>query len=144
MAASRDTTKPGPGTSKLVLAALAAVVAFAGAYGFAASLGASTPGIGAGSTLTASCGNGMTLAYTTAFNPAGSGYAVSGIELSNIPAGCRSKNFSATFYDASGSAVGAAVGATLTASGATQHIAVDPDSNAIAAGEVSGVSVVVS
>jgi hypothetical protein len=140
----RDTTKPGPGTSKLVLAALAAVLTFAGAYGFAASLGASTSGLGADSTVSASCGSGMTLAYTTVFNPAGSGYAVSGIELSNIPAGCRSKTFSATFYDRSGAAVGAAIAATLTGSGATQRIAVDPDSSAIVAGEVSGVSVVVS
>ena len=144
MAGWRDTTKPGPGASKLVLAGLATVITFAGAYGFAASLGASTSGLGADSTVSASCGSGMTLAYTTVFNPPGSSYAVSGIELSNIPAGCRSKSFSATFYDRSGTTVGAGIAATLTASGATQHIAVVPDSNAIAAGEVSGVSVVVS
>jgi hypothetical protein len=130
--------------TKLVIAALAACVASVWAYGFAASLGSSTTGLAAGSRVIASCGSGMTFAYTTAFDAADASYAVSGIELSNIPAGCRSKTLSATFYDSSGTPVGSAVGATLATAGTTQSIAVAQGANRIDAGQVSGVSVVVS
>jgi hypothetical protein len=143
VAARRRTILYGTRQAKLVVAALAALVAFVGAYAFAASLGSSTTGLAAGSEVIASCGSGMTFAYTTAFDGAASGYAVSGIELSNIPAGCRSKSLSATFYDSGGVPVGSAAGATLTASGTTQSIAIPQTSNTIDAGRVSGVSVVV-
>lgn len=144
MAARRRKTPYGRWKAKLVVAALAALLAFAGTYGFAASLGSSTSGLAAGSTVIAPCGSGMRFAYTTAFDVASSSYAVSGIELSNIPAGCQSKSLSATFYDSSGRTVGWAVGATLTAAGTTQSIDVAQGSNTIDAGQVSGVSIVVS
>lgn len=143
MATRRRKTLHGTWTTKLAAAA-AAVVASVGAFGFAASQGLGNPGLAAGSQVIASCGSGMTLAYTTAYSAAGSGYAVTGIELSNIPAGCHSKSLSATFQDSDGTAVGSAVDATLTAAGTTQSIAVVPSSNPIDAGRVSGVSVVVS
>jgi hypothetical protein len=126
------------------MAALAAFVAFAGAYAFTASFRSGTTGLAAGSEVIAACGSGMTFAYTTAFDAAGSSYSVSSIELSNIPAGCESENLSATFYDSGGTPVGSAVGATLTAAGTTQSIAVARRSNTIDAGRVAGVSVVVS
>jgi len=144
VAAGRSKTLLGNGTAKLVVAVLAAVVVFAGAYGFAATLGSSTADLGAGSNVIASCGNGITLAYTAEFDADKSGYAVNGIELSNIPAGCQSKSLSATFYDSSGTTVGSAVGATLTASGTTQSIAITPSTNTIDADRVSGVSIVLS
>lgn len=143
MAARRRKILYGTRPAKLVLAALAAFAAFAGAYGLAASLGSGTTGLAAGSDVIASCGSGMTFAYTTAFDVTDSGYSVSGIELSYIPAGCRSKRLSATFYDSSGAPVGAAVGATLTAAGTTQSIAIQA-SNEIDADRVDGVSIVVS
>jgi len=90
------------------------------------------------------CGDGMTFAYTTAYNATSSGYMVNGVDLSNIPSGCRNKTLSATFYDHSGTTVGSAVAARLAGSGTSQSIAVAPSSNAIEAGEVDGVSVVVS
>lgn len=121
-----------------------AIAASRGAYGFAASHRLGSTALAAGSEVIASCGSGMTLAYTTAYSAASSGYAVTGIELSNIPAGCQSKSLSATFQDSSGAAVGSAVGATLTAAGTAQSIVVVPGSNPIDAGRVSGVSVVVS
>lgn len=114
------------------------------ACGFAASQGLSTTGLAAGSEVIASCGSGMTLAYTTAPSAAGSGYAVTGLELANIPAGCQSKSLSATFQDSSGAAVGSSIDVTLTAVGTTQSIAVSPSSNTIDADRVDGVSVVVS
>jgi hypothetical protein len=127
-----------------VIAALAALAATAGGYGFAASLASSATGLAAGSRVIASCGSGMTVAYTTAFDAADSSYAVSGIELSNIPAGCRGEMLSATFYDDSGATVGSAVGATLTTAGTSQSIAIAQSSNRIDASLVGGVAVVVS
>ena len=130
--------------TKLVVAALAAVAACLGAYGFAATLGSSTTGLWAGNQVVASCGSGMTFAYSTAFHAADSDYVVNGIKLSNIPAGCQRKSLSASFYDSNGTTVGSPVGATLPASDTSQSIAISPSSNAIEAGEVSGVSIVVS
>lgn len=125
------------------LAAVVASIAFAGVYGFAASLGMSTGGLGATDELVASCGSGMTFAYTTA-STGDSGYAVDGIDLTKIPADCLNDRLSVTFYDSSNDAVGSAVGATLPASGTTESIAITPSSNTIDASRVSGVSVVVS
>jgi hypothetical protein len=139
----RRRTQHGTWTAKLVGAGLA-VAASVGAYAFATSQGLGNTGLAAGSQVIAACGSGMTLAYATSYSAAGSGYAVTGIELSNIPAGCRSESLSANFQDSGGAAVGSAVDATLTAAGTTQHIAVIPSSNPIDAGRVSGVSVVVS
>lgn len=130
--------------TRLVVAVVVGVVTIAGAYGFAATLGAGTAGLGAGSEIVASCGSGMEVAYTASFDPATSGYVVDGIELSDIPTGCRSKSLSASFYDGSGAVVGSPIGAALTASGTTQSIAVAPSSDTVDASRVSGVSVVVS
>ena len=54
-------------TTKLVLAAVVASIVFAGVYGFAASLGLSSSGLGAGNAVVASCGTGIQAAYTTAY-----------------------------------------------------------------------------
>jgi hypothetical protein len=135
--AARPTTKP-------VLAAVAAAVVFAGTYGFAASLGISQSGLGAGNNVVAACGTGTTFAYTTAYYPGTDHYDVNGIDLSNIPTGCLSKSLSVTFYDSSDTAVGSEVSVTLPASGTTDSISIMPNSNAIDAGQVGGVSVVVS
>jgi hypothetical protein len=129
---------------KLVLAALAASVVFAIVQGFAASLGMSSNGLGAGSKVIATCGSGMTFAYTTEFDPGISGYAVDGIELSTIPAGCLNKTLSVTFLDGSDDRSGSAVSATLPGSGTTQTIPIAPSSNMIEVAEISGISVVIS
>ena len=47
-------------TTKMVVAAVAAVIVFASTYGFAASLGLSSSGLGAGSSVVAACGWGIT------------------------------------------------------------------------------------
>jgi hypothetical protein len=92
----------------------------------------------------ASCGSGLTFAYTTEFSTGSSGYTINNLNLSNIPAGCLSKSLSVTFYDSSNKTVGSAVSATLPASGTTQTISIAHSQNAIQASQVSGVSVVVS
>lgn len=130
--------------TRLAVAAVAACIVFEGVYGFAASVGMNTNGLGATSKMVASCGSGMTLLYTTTFDPEISGQAVNGIDLSNIPVGCLNKTLSVTFYDDHNDAVGSAVDAALPASGATQSLSIAPGANAIDAGRVSGVSIVVS
>jgi hypothetical protein len=128
--------------SKFVLAAVVAVIAFSGVYGFAASLNINTGGLGADSKIVASCGTGMTLAYTTTYYSGVPGYAVNGINLSSIPAGCQSKSIAVTFTNGS-TPVGSEVTGTLPAS-STGSISITPSANTIDASQVTGVSVVVS
>ncbi len=130
--------------SKFVVAAIVAVIAFSGVYGFAASLGISTSGLGADTKVVASCGTGMTFAYTTTYYSGVPGYAVNGINLTNIPAGCLNKNLSVTFYGSGNAAVGSAVTSTLPASGTTQSLSITPSANTIDASAVTGVAVTVS
>jgi hypothetical protein len=129
---------------KMVAATSAACIAFGASQGFAASLGTGTGDIGATSKIVGACGSGLTFGYGTTFDAGISGYAVDRIELSNIPAGCLDKSLTATFYGSGANADGSAVKATLPTAGTTQTIPIDPGSNTIDAGQVSGVSVVVS
>lgn len=127
---------------RLFLAALLSSIAFAAIYAFAASLGSASTGFGADGKPVASCGSGITLSYTTRFVASLSGYAVDGVDVSNIPAGCLGKKLSVTFSN-SQDADGSAISDTLPTSGTSQSIAVNPSSNTIAAGQISGVSLVV-
>jgi len=130
-------------TSKLTLAVVASVTVFASVYGFAASMGISTSGLGADNKVVASCGSGMTFAYTTSYYSGLPGYAVNGITLSSIPAGCYGKSLAVTFSDGSNAALGSQVTATLP-SAATGSVAITPGTNDIDASKVANVSVVVS
>jgi hypothetical protein len=127
-------------TTKLALAAVAAIVVFASTYGFAASLNLGTSGLGAGSAVVASCGTGIQAAYTTAYASGIPGYAVSQVNLSAIPAACQSKSYKIQLTGAGGAAVGAEMSGTLPAT-ATANIATsgNPDASL-----VTGVSVVIS
>ena len=133
----RHTTR----TTKLVLAAVVASIVFAGVYGFAASLGLSSSGLGAGDAVVASCGSGIQAAYTTAYSSSLPGYSVSQVNLSSIPAGCLSKSYRIQLTGAAGAAVGAEMTGTLPASGTTANIATSGNVDASA---VTGISVVVS
>jgi hypothetical protein len=127
-------------TTKLALAAVAAIVVFASTYGFAASLNLGSSGLGAGSAVVASCGTGIQAAYTTAYASGIPGYAVSQVNLSAIPAACQSKSYKIQLTGTGGAAIGAEMSGTLPAT-ATANIATsgNPD-----AGLVTGVSVVIS
>jgi hypothetical protein len=127
--------------TKLLLATAAALTAFAGVYGFAASLGISSSGLGAGSTVVAACGSGTTVSYTTAYASGISGYAVSQVNLASIPSTCLSKAYRIQLTGASGAAVGSELSGTLPASGTTATIATsgNPDASL-----VTGVSVIFS
>lgn len=126
--------------TKMVIAGMAAAIVFGGVYGFAASLGLTTNGLGAGSAVVASCGTGIQAAYTTAYASGIPGYAVSQVNLSSIPAACQSKSYRIQLTGASGVAVGAEMSGTLPAT-ATATIATsgNPDASL-----VTGVSVVFS
>lgn len=133
----RNTTR----TTKLVLAAVAASVVFAGVYGFAASLGLSSSGLGAGNAVVAACGSGIQAAYTTGYSATLPGYSVTQVNLSSIPAGCLSKSYRIQLTGAGGAAVGSEVTGTLPASGTTAAIATSGNVDASA---VTGISVVIS
>ena len=128
-------------TTKLVLAAVVASIVFAGVYGFAASLGLSSSGLGAGNAVVAACGSGITASYTTAYSATLPGYSVSQVNLAGLPAGCLSKSYRIQLTGSAGAAVGSEVTGTLPASGATANIATSGNVDASA---VTGISVVVS
>jgi hypothetical protein len=131
-------------TSKLALAVVASLTVFASVYGFAASMGISTSGLGADNKVVAACGSGMAFAYTTAYSAAQPGYAVNGISLTNIPAGCLNKSLAVTFSDGSNVVLGSQVTATLPSTGTTSSVSITPATNDIDASKVVNVSVVVS
>ena len=128
-------------TTKLVLAAVVASIVFAGVYGFAASLGLTSSGLGAGNAVVASCGTGINAAYTTAYSSSLPGYSVSQVNLSAIPAACLSKAYRIQLTGAAGATVGAEMTGTLPASGTTANISTSGNVDASA---VTGISVVVS
>jgi hypothetical protein len=127
--------------TKLVLAAVVASIVFAGVYGFAASLGLSSSGLGAGNAVVASCGTGIQAAYTTAYSATLPGYSVSQVNLSSIPAACLSKSYRIQLTGAAGATVGAEMTGTLPASGTTANVSTTGNVDASA---VTGISVVVS
>jgi len=133
----RNTTR----TTKLVLAAVVASIVFAGVYGFAASLGLTSSGLGAGNAVVASCGTGINAAYTTAYSSSLPGYSVSQVNLTSIPAACLSKAYRIQLTGAAGATVGAEMTCTLPASGTTANISTSGNVDASA---VTGISVVVS
>jgi hypothetical protein len=128
-------------TTKLVLAAVVASIVFAGVYGFAASLGLTSSGLGAGNAVVASCGTGINAAYTTAYSSSLPGYSVSQVNLTSIPAACLSKSYRIQLTGAAGATVGAEMTGTLPASGTTANISTSGNVDASA---VTGISVVVS
>ena len=128
-------------TTKLVLAAVVASIVFAGVYGFAASLGLGSSGLGAGNAVVASCGTGIQAAYTTAYSATLPGYSVSQVNLSSIPAGCLSKSYRVQLTGSGGAAVGSEVTGTLPASGTTATVTT---SGNVDASLVTGISVVIS
>jgi len=133
----RNTTR----TTKLVLAAVVASIVFAGVYGFAASLGLTSSGLGAGNAVVASCGTGINAAYTTAYSASLPGYSVSQVNLTSIPAACLSKAYRIQLTGAAGATVGTEMTGTLPASGTTANISTSGNLDASA---VIGISVVVS
>ena len=133
----RNTTR----TTKLVLAAVVASIVFAGVYGFAASLGLGSSGLGAGNAVVSACGSGIQAAYSTAYSATLPGYSVTQVNLSSIPAGCLSKSYRVQLTGAGGGTVGSEATGSLPGSGTTYSVAM---SGNIDASLVTGISVVIS
>jgi hypothetical protein len=133
----RNTTR----TTKMVVAAVIASIVFAGVYGFAASLGLTSSGLGAGSAVVAACGTGINAAYTTTYSSTIPGYSVSQVNLTAIPAACLSKAYRIQLTGAAGAAIGSQMSGTLPASGTTANSSTSgtPDASL-----VTGISVVIS
>jgi hypothetical protein len=127
-------------TTKMVIAAVAALIVFAGTYGFAASLGITSSGLGAGNAVVAACGTGITASYTTGYSASIPGYSVSQVNLATIPAACQGKAYRIQLTGAAGAAVGAEMTGTLPAS-ASANISTTGN---VDASLVTGISVVVS
>jgi hypothetical protein len=127
-------------TTKLIFAAVVASIVFASVYGFAASLGLTSSGLGAGSAVVAACGSGINAGYTTTYSASIPGYSVSQVNLTAIPAACQTKSYKIQLTGAGGAAVGAEMTGSLPAA-ATANIATSgtPDASL-----VTGVSVVIS
>jgi len=128
-------------TTKFLVAAVLASIVFASVYGFAASLGLTSSGLGAGNAIVSSCGSGITAAYTTAYVPAIPGYSVSQVNLASIPAGCLNKSYKIQLTGGGGAAVGAEMTGTLPAAGTTANINTTGN---VDASLVTGISVVIS
>ena len=128
-------------TTKMIVAAVAAMIVFASTYGFAASLGITSSGLGAGNAVVAACGTGIQAAYTSAYASGIPGYAVSQVNLSSIPAACLSKSYRIQLTGAAGAAVGSEMTGTLPGAGTTANISTsgNPDASL-----VTGISVVIS
>jgi len=127
-------------TTKMIFAAVVASIVFASVYGFAASLGLTSSGLGAGSAVVAACGTGINAGYTTTYSASIPGYSVSQVNLTAIPAACQSKSYKIQLTGAGGAAIGAEMSGTLPAT-ATANISTSgtPDASL-----VTGVSVVIS
>jgi len=129
-------------TTKLAVAAVVACIVFAGVYGFAASLGFSTSGLGANSQVVAACTGGSTItaSYTTAYTASIPGYSVSQVNLAAIPAACQNRPYRIQLTGAAGAAVGPEMSGTLPAT-ATANI---NTGGTVDASLVTGISVVIS
>ena len=127
--------------TQIVLATIVAGIVFSSVYGFAASLGITSSGLGAGNAVVAACGSGTTVSYTTAYASGIPGYSVSQVNLASIPVPCESRPYRIQLTGAAGVAVGTEMTGTLPASGTTASISTSgtPDASL-----VTGISVVIS
>ena len=126
---------------KKFLAVGAAVVAFGAMAASAATLGGlNSASLGADATVVASCDtDGVSLAYTNAFDPASSTYKTTAVELADVAAACEGKQFQLTLSGAAGSLVEKAGTVTLTSGKQSVPLAPGVDAKS-----VTGASLVIS
>jgi hypothetical protein len=104
---------------KLVLAVLAAVAVGAGAYAFAATLNVTSGSLSAGSAAILSCDtDGVTVNYSSSFDPTSSRYEVSSLTLVGLSDTCDGKTLLVQFTNQSNATVGGELSLSIpTASG---------------------------
>jgi hypothetical protein len=126
---------------KLALAAAVAVLGSSAVSAFAASLGTTSNGLGAGSAVVSACGGGIKASYTTAYTSSIRGYSVRKVKLSSIPATCRGEPYKIQLTDTANAPVGSQMTGTLPATGAGATITTSGTTDASL---VTGISVVIS
>ena len=126
--------------ARFALPVIAGVSIFGATTAFAASLGITGPGLGAGNATVASCNATATISYATAFSSSGPlGYKVTTAPITSAGT-CSGKAFKATLSGAAGASLGEVTG-TLDTTGA---FTADFTTKNVDAGLVTGVSVVIS
>ncbi len=131
------------GLTRLSVILAVAVAAPLLSIGVAVAAGQDTgaSSFGAGSSVLAACGSGVTASYTTAYASSIRGYDISRVNLASIPAACLGEPYRIQLTGDSGFAVGSEMTGTLPTSGTTAAI---PTLDAIDARLVTGVSVVIA
>ncbi len=126
---------------RALIAAIAALFTFGGAYGLAASLNLTTDGLGAASGVVAACQAGpLTATYTSAYSAGTPGYTVATVTVTGLTSTCYSKAYRITLTGAGNASLGEANG-TTPATGASFAATFSP---AVSAATITGVSVVIS
>jgi len=118
--------------NKKFLAPLAGLAVAGGIFASAATLGGvTTTGMGASTAVVASCDtDGVTLAYTTAYDATTGTYRVSTVSVSGIAPACSGKNISVSLRNAAGTS---SVSSTPTAvASTTAALSVSPTFDAAA------------
>jgi hypothetical protein len=126
---------------RTLIALLAGVAVFAGAFAFAASLGAITTGsVGASAAVVASCDtDGVTTSFSSpAWSAGNKRYEVSSVNVSSIDAACNGDTIKVTLKDSTGASLGEASGA-VAAGAASLAFA-----GGVAASAVTGIDVVIA
>jgi hypothetical protein len=119
---------------RFVISVLAGLVVFAAVFAMAASLGGITSGtVGADTTTVAACdSNGVTAAYTVAWDATDERYEISTVTVGGVADTCDGLTLSVTLADSGGAQIGSG-SLTIPASGATSFgvsMAPQPSANA--------------
>jgi hypothetical protein len=127
-------------TRKRVAVAIVGASALGLGVASAASLGGlTTKSLGANDTVVASCDtDGMTVAYTNAYDSATGKYRTGSATISGIAAACNGQSLALTLRDSSGASLGAG---SATVAGTSQVVTLSP---VAAADAVAGAAVVVT
>jgi hypothetical protein len=107
---------------RALLAILAGLIVFAGAFAMAASLGGITSAkVGADNTAVASCDtDGVATSYATAWDATDKRYEVTSVTVSNVNDACDGQTLSVSITDSTGAQIGSGTLAIPT-SAATSH-----------------------
>jgi len=140
-----DTTTPASTRRRrrrIAAALVAGVAAFGTVGASAASLGGITgTSLGADTAVIGSCDtDGVTLAYTNAYDATSGRYQTTGVTVNGIAAACAGKTMSLTLKDAAGASLGSGTVASISGTSAAVSLAA-PGANAAT---VAGAAVVIS
>jgi hypothetical protein len=119
---------------RFVISVLAGLVVFAAVFAMAASLGGITSGtVGADTTTVAACdSNGVTAAYTVAWDATDERYEISTVTVGGVADTCDGLVLSVTLADSGGAQIGSGT-LTLPTSGATSFgVSMSPQPSASA------------